>query len=147
MEAPMKDMDPYMQTGHSRSEMKPLLRQFSYAMKTQPRHPRPRTRSISCLSLCLYAMHRRPLEVSTLPQDLHLSTPRPACRGCGSLSVPGLADQQSGGRSGTAQHTQILQADSDPPQLTNSHVIQTQLTAPVIPELCLYGMKISGVNL
>ena len=106
----------------------------------------------------------RPLEVSTLPQDLHLSTPRPACRGCGSLSVPGLADQQSGGRSGTAQHTQILQADSDPPQLTNSHVIQTQLTAPVLTkdisladsflarnvpiiELCLYSMKISGVNL
>ena len=41
-----------------------MLRQFSYAMKTQPRHPRPRTRSISCLSLCLYgiwlaAMHRK----------------------------------------------------------------------------------------
>ena len=35
----MKDMDPYMQTGHSRSEMKPLLRQFSYAIKTQLKAP------------------------------------------------------------------------------------------------------------
>ena len=58
-----------------------LLRQLFYLIKTQLRHPKPRIRGISCLSLCLYGIrvastHCKDLLYATAGPHFKLSQPR-----------------------------------------------------------------------